>query len=402
MVDVKNRIWGPILATASPSPKKQQQPYSTWMADSTITRGVEATRWYTEATFYRGVEAAHNASGDARYLSFLGAQIDGILQRNGSFRAYDLTDHQLDNMRIGAAILYLYTTATEPSGRARYRAAADFLYDQLVHRQKRTASGGFWHKDRYPNQMWLDGLFMAGPFSAAYVALLGSQSVTDVTAAWDDIALQFDLTEMHCRDGSSGMLRHGYDESLRASWADKADGSGASPHVWIRAQGWYLMALADVLDWFPLRHAARPRLLGYLQTLARAVVKAQDAASGGWWLVMDGDNPGRKGNYIESSGTAMYVYGLLKAVRKGYHADVAEGTAFVAAARRAYALMTDRFVARNGTNGGINWEGTVRVGSLDTTGDFKYYTSIPVVENSLIGIGPFILASVEMEQLPSS
>ncbi|KAK3367610.1 putative cell wall glycosyl hydrolase YteR [Podospora didyma] len=387
MMWLTTAAWLPMLLGSA----NAAQPYSSWMTDSMIAHGVSATRWYTEATFYRGVEAAHNISGLRTYQAFLASQIDSILAPNGSFRSWDFQDHQLDNIRIGSAILYLYTLDPQP----KYRAAADFLYDQLVHHQKRTPSGGFWHKDpKYPNQMWLDGLFMAGPFSAAYVALFFPPD--NATAAWDDIVLQFDLTEKHCRDSKTGMLRHGYDESLKAVWADKA--TGASPHVWIRAQGWYLMALADVLDWFPREYAAaRGKLLGYFLDLARAVMAAQDAKTGGWWLVMDAPYPGQKGNYIESSGTAMYTYSLLKAVRMGYYADAAERDVFATAAQRAYGLMVDRFVATNGTKGTLNWEGTVRVGSLDAAGDFKYYTGIPVVENSLIGVGPFILASAEME-----
>ncbi|KAK3346330.1 putative cell wall glycosyl hydrolase YteR [Lasiosphaeria hispida] len=365
------------------------KPYSVWMTDSLITRGVPATRWYTEATFYRGVEAVANLTADPSYHSFLTTSVDTLLLANGTFRGWDYKDHQLDNIRVGSTLLYLHTRTQSP----KYAAAASFLHNQLVVQQKRTPSGGFWHKDpKYPNQMWLDGLFMAAPFYAAHTALFQPSNTT----AWDDVLLQFALVEQHCKDAQTHMLRHGYDESLRAAWADRAGGTGASPHVWIRAQGWYLMALVDVLEWFPRAHPGYQRLVGWFRELAAAVKREQDPASGGWWLVMDQPYPGQKGNYVESSGTAMYTYGLLKGVRRGLFAE-GEAAGYVEVAKKAYRLMVERFVAKNGTGGTLNWEGTVRVGSLDGNGDYKYYTTVPVVENSLIGAGPFISASVEME-----
>ena len=367
-----------VAAAAAATVAAADKPYSAWMTDSFITRGVTPTRWYTEATFYRGVEAVANLTGNATYTDFLAKSIDALLLPNGTFRSWDYNDHQLDNIRVGSTVLYLYGL----TGAARYRAAADFLHEQLVVRQRRTASGGFWHKDpKYPNQMWLDGLFMAAPFYAAYTALFQPGNTT----AWDDIALQFALVERHCRDPATGMLRHGYDESGRAVWADPA--TGASPHVWIRAQGWYLMALVDVLAWFPRGHAGFAALGGYYLELAAALRREQDAASGGWWLVMDQPYPGREGNYIESSGTAMYAYGLLRGARDGHFGGSDKARPYVDTAKRAYALMIDRFVARNGTGGTLNWEGTVRVGSLDGNGDYKVSANNrhPPVTSELMG-----------------
>ncbi|KAK5651842.1 hypothetical protein OQA88_11611 [Cercophora sp. LCS_1] len=359
------------------------KPYSTWMADSLITRGVAPTRWYTEATFYRSLESLTNYTSQSTYLTHLTTSLSTVFPASGIPTNWDYTDHQLDHIRVGSTLLFLATRTADP----RYKLAADFLHTQLVQHQKRTVSGGFWHKDpKYPNQMWLDGLYMAAPFYAAYTALYQPGNAT----AWDDILLQFQLVEQHCRDPVTKMLKHGYDESGKAVWAEK--GTGASPHVWIRAQGWYLMALVDVLEWWPREHKGYGILGGYYLELVEALRREQDA-SGGWWLVMDERYKGQKGNYIESSGTAMYTYGLLKGVRMGL-----VGQEAVETAKKAYGLMADRFVARNGTGGTLNWEGTVRVGSLDGRGDYQYYIGVPILENSLIGVGPFIMASVEMER----
>ncbi|KAK4222304.1 glycosyl hydrolase [Podospora fimiseda] len=378
-------LWATILPKTSA--QQSSRPYSTWLADSIISANlVPQTRWYTEATFYRGLESVYNHTSFQKYLDFIIAQIDAIILPNGSLKGWDYNDHQLDNIRVGSTILYLHTLF--PSIQI-YRAAADFLHDQLLNHQKRTPSGGFWHKDpKYPNQMWLDGLFMAGPFSATYASLFDRNNKT----LWDDILLQFELVEQHCRNKTNGMLKHGYDESKKAVWADKV--TGASPHVWIRAQGWYFMALIDVLGWFPRDHEGYGRIKGWFIWLAEALKREQDVKSGGWWLVMDEGFVEREGNYIESSGTAMYTYGLLRGVREG----ILDREEYLPVAERAYEVMTEKFVARNGTNRGINWEGTVRVGSLDGNGDYEYYIGINRVENSLIGVGPFLLASVEWER----
>ncbi len=319
-----------------------------------IKRGVTPTRYYAEATYHRGIESVYNLTGKDTYKSYIASQTDEILFSNGSFKGWDYKDHQLDNIRVGAVLLFLYGSTRD----AKYKNAADFLRDQLE-QQKRTKSGGFWHKDpKYPNQMWLDGLYMAQPFAAQYTAMFQPSNTT----SWDDILLQFDLVEKHCRNASTGLFYHGYDESLKAVWANPE--TGASPHVWDRAMGWYFMALVDVLDFFPESHPGRAKLLGYFTALASALTKVQDD-SGGWWLVID--SPGKKGNYIESSGTAMYTYGWLKGARKGYLPH----SPYIERATRAYKLMTDKFVARNGTGGTLNWEGTVKVGSLDRDASFQ-------------------------------
>ncbi|KAK0649647.1 family 88 glycosyl hydrolase [Cercophora newfieldiana] len=366
------------------------KPYSTWMTDSFITRGVPPTRWYTEATLYRGIEAVANHTALPNYFAFLNTSLSSTLTPSGLFRdQWSPTDLQLDHIRIGSTLLYLYTATSSPV----YRTAIDFLHSSLTTQYKRTASGGFWHKSpKYPNQMWLDGLFMAMPFYAGYTSLFQPGNTT----AWDDILLQFSLVESHCRDAKTGMLRHGFDESKRAVWADAV--TGASPLVWIRAQGWYIMALVGVLEWFPREHRGYGMLKGWFLELAKALKREQDGESGGWWLVMGEEYVGRKENYIESSGTAMNTYGLLRGLRNGLFAGTGEEELYLGVARRAYEGMVERFVARNGTGGTLNWEGTVRVGSLDGNGDYKYYTGVPVVENSHIGAGPFILASVEMER----
>jgi rhamnogalacturonyl hydrolase YesR len=174
--------------------------------------------------------------------------------------------------------------------------------------------------------------------------------------------LQFDNIEAHTRNKTSGLLQHGYDESKKAVWADPV--TGAAPMVWDRAVGWYFLALLEVLQLFPESHPGYARLLGYFTTLAAALKSAQDA-SGGFWLVMNEPYPGRSGNYVESSATAMFTTGWLKGMRLGFLGDE-----YLDAAKEAYTLMTERFVTTN-SDGTLNWEGTVLVGSLGSNGTFE-------------------------------
>ncbi|TVY29231.1 Unsaturated rhamnogalacturonyl hydrolase [Lachnellula hyalina] len=361
------------------------QPYSTWMSDSFMTRGVTADRHYANAVLYRGFELAYNKSGNATYYNYIKSQVDQFVDPAGNLGGnYSTSLFSLDDLRIGPNLLFLYQSTQD----ARYKTAAGQLRAQLD-RQPRTPRGGFWHRSPdYPNQMWLDGIYMAEPFYAQWNQLFDASNVT----AWDDIILQFDLIEEHCRNKTSNLLVHGYDESKVAVWADPV--TGAAPHVWDRALGWYFMALIDVLDHFPESHSGYAKLLGYMDSLAVGVKAAQDAA-GGWWLVMDAPYPGMKGNYIESSATAMFTFSFLKAIRLGY----IDSATYLETAQKAYGLMTTKFVAQNGTNSTLNWEGTVVVGSLGSNATFEYYIGIKVDENDFKGAGPFIYASYEIELL---
>ncbi|TPX11514.1 uncharacterized protein E0L32_007725 [Thyridium curvatum] len=361
------------------------QPYSTWMTDSIMAINVPKTRYYTEATFYRGVEYVYNATHDEKYKWYLSSQIDAILTDNGSFVNWNPNSRQLDSIRVGETLLFLWGQM----GEERYRNAIAFLHDELL-AQKRTDEVAFWHKDpEYPNQQWLDGLFMGDTFYAHYTALFEPTNQT----AWDDIVLQFDLMEKHCRDPKTGLLFHGYDQSHQREWADPV--TGASPHLWDRGIGWYFMALLDVLDWLPQSHPGYEKLVNYFTSLAKALRKSWDCKQGGWWLVMDAPYPGMKGNYIESSGTAMFVTGFLKGMRKGFISRK-EYEKFTL---KAYDIMAAKFVGRNETSGALTWEGTVKVGSLSGNATYEYYIDQPIQRNMLNGVGPFIYASAEIEAL---
>jgi unsaturated rhamnogalacturonyl hydrolase len=233
--------------------------------------------------------------------------------------------------------------------------------------------------------MWLDGLYMAAPFYAEYAAAFHEP------AAFQDVIHQFVLLEQHARDPETGLLYHGWDESRQQRWADPE--TGCSPNFWGRGMGWYAMALVDVLDLLPSTHPGRSRLVEILQALSRSLLHFQDAATGLWYQVVN--FPGRAGNYRESSVSAMLVYTFAKAVHRGYlEAD------FLSAAGRAYTGLLAHMIKVDGS-GRLTLEGICRVAGLGNTpyrdGSYEYYVGEKVVANDFKGVGPFILAALEME-----
>lgn len=337
-----------------------QPRYLTWMADSQIQHGVEPTLAYTVSAFYSGVMRAYERTHDSKYLNYVKYETDILLYpaKDGSVLMYN-NSNSIDDIRIGHTFLDIYNV----TGEEIYKTAAQHLRDQ-IDRTGRTPDGGFYH--RYPayiDQMWLDGIYMLDVYYARWTF----EFEPDNTTAWDDIALQFDLIDAGTRADprTNGLPLHGFDVSKTQVWADPE--TGACPHVWGRAVGWYIMALVDTLDYFPEGHAGRKRLLGYLQSLADAVVAAQDQTTKGWWLIMDPGLQGRSGNYIESSGSSMLVNGLFKALRMGY----ITGDKYLQVALDGYELMTDTFAVPNAQDGSLAYEWTVQTGSLSSNGTFE-------------------------------
>nr|WP_229725526.1 glycoside hydrolase family 88 protein [Hymenobacter baengnokdamensis] len=350
--------------------------------DSIVIGNRKTARWdYEQGLMLRALERVWERTGDARYFTYIQKDLDQFVQKDGSIRTYKADEYQLDNLATGPALLLLSQLSVP--GNEKYRLAAATLRKQLAS-QPRTKEGGFWHKKTYPNQMWLDGLYMAEPFYAEYSALTGD------AAGLDDVAKQFALIEKHLVDPKTGLLYHGYDESREQQWANKA--TGQSPNAWDRAIGWYAMALVETLDYLPAGNANRAALIKDLQRLAPVLAKYQDAKTGTWSLVMGHES--EKGNYAEASGSSMFVYALAKGVRLGYL-----DKKYAAVARKGYEGILKTFVATE--NGALALNGTVSVGGLGgkpyRDGSFQYYLSEPLRKNDLKGVGPFILASTEME-----
>lgn len=308
--------------------------------------------------------------------------MDKFVQPDGSIRTYNLSDHNLDFILCGRNVLMLYRQTHED----KYLKAVQTLREQL-RTQPRTFDGGFWHKKRYPNQMWLDGLYMAEPFYAEYAATFHEDT------AFNDIARQFILMEKHSRDEKTGLLYHAWDASKKERWADPQ--TGRSPNFWGRAMGWYGMALVDALGQFPANHPRRKELLAILQRYAVAVKRWQDQPTGLWYQVLDKGN--EKGNYQEASVSCMFVYTLAKAVRQKYLP-----ANYIPVAQKGYAGIIKNFI-RTDDKGLLVLDGTVQVGGLGgkpyRDGSYAYYLSEKVITNDAKGVGAFILAATEIEGL---
>ncbi|KAF2869920.1 glycosyl hydrolase-like protein family 88 [Massariosphaeria phaeospora] len=335
---------------------KPDQPYSQWMANSFLSKSQKINQHYVASVLYEGLQRAASLHQDSALLSFTSNAVSSLVSANGTLLGWNSTYYSIDDLRVGNNILHFWNS--EGRNSSKYETAATALRKQ-IDRWPRTPTGGMWHRDPvYKNQMWLDGIYMGQTFYATYTSYFEPSNTT----AWNDIAHQFDLVEQHCRNVTSNLLVHGYDESKKAVWADPV--TGGAPHVWDRAVGWYFMALVEVLQVYPKELPGYVKLRGYLAALAEGLQKAQDA-SGGWWLVMDEPYPGMEGNYIESSGTAMFAYGYLKGIGTGLLEE-----RYRATATKAYGLMIERFVTRE-ANGTLSWERTVEVGSLNTDGSYE-------------------------------
>ena len=335
---------------------------------------------YELGTLFGGIDDVYLNTADARFYNYMKSAVDELVTADGAISTYKPEENQLDSILMGRQLLRLYGVTQDK----RYLTAATLLYDQLQ-KQPRTPSGGFWHKQRYPNQMWLDGLYMAEPFYAEYA------SISHQPEKFADVTHQFALVAEHMRDAKTGLLYHGWDESKEQRWADKK--TGLSPEIWGRAMGWYMMALVDTLDYYPADDAGRKQLLAILGEEAAALVRVQDAKTGLWYEVLDKGTA--KGNYLESSASCMFVYALAKGVRRGYLPEH-----YIANAERGYKGILAKFI-EVGPGDDVSVTGTVKVGGLGgdpyRDGTYAYYLSEKVVANDPKGVGPFIMAATEME-----
>lgn len=381
-------LCGALTATVySNSSAQSKLPYSQQMAKTVLTIWPDTLptgdHWtYDQSVILKGFERIGDDTGDKTYYNFIKHCMDRYVQPDGSIRTYKLENYNLDYVACGRNVLTLYKQTKED----KYLKALQLLRKQLA-AQPRVPEGGFWHKKVYPNQMWLDGLYMAEPFYAEYATEFHEDTI------YNDVARQFILMEAKARDPKTGLLYHAWDSSKEQRWADPA--TGHSPNFWGRAMGWYGMALVDVLDQLPAKHPKRAEILAILKRYAEAVTKVQDEPTGLWYQVLDKGK--EKGNYVEASASCMFVYTLGKGVRLGYLPK-----SFQKVAEKGYNGIIKRFIETD-SRGLLALKGTVKVSGLGgkpyRDGSYAYYLSEDVITNDAKGVGAFIQASLEMERL---
>ncbi|KQC32684.1 glycosyl hydrolase family 88 [Nonlabens sp. YIK11] len=346
----------------------------------------EKPRWsYTNGLVLSACAKVYEQTGKEQYYDYIYAYADELIDSTGTIETYKLSNQNLDMIKSGDVLLYLYPKTKEE----RFLLAMQTLDDQMES-QPKTSDGGYWHKKVYPYQMWLDGLYMAEPFHIRY-AQEYIDNEAEVQQIYDDVVLQFDLIQKHSRDEETGLLYHGWDESKEQQWANKETGN--SPHFWSRAMGWYGMAMVDVLDFLPEEHPGHERIVTYLNQFAEAITNVQHE-SGLWYQVIDqGD---RDGNYLEASGSSMFTYTFAKAVRKGYLPEKYEDVA-----QKAYQGIIDNLITVE-ENGLVNLNQVCGVAGLGGNpyrdGSYEYYVGEIIRPNDPKGTGPFILASLELDK----
>lgn len=379
------------IAQVQDSFPKNQKPWSVRMAESEMVRNPESwqvdfqpsLKWdYCHGLELGAMMDVYDRYGDAKFYEYALAYADTMVNEDGTIKKYKLTDYSLDRINSGKMLFRIY----EQTKNDKYKKALDLLRSQFDG-QPRNADGGFWHKKVYPNQMWLDGLYMGTPFLAEYAYR------NNEPQAYQEVINQIKIVARHTYDPANGSFRHACDVSKREKWADKE--TGQSQHCWGRALGWYMMAIVDDLDFIPQHEPGRDTVLVILNHIAETLKKYQ-SPEGLWYQVMD--KSGEPGNYLESSCSAMFVYSLFKAVRKGYIPS-----SYFAVARKGYEGILNEFIKVD-DNGLVSITKACAVAGLGgknyRMGDYDYYIHEQIRDNDPKAVGPFILASLEWEGLP--
>ena len=320
----------------------------------------------------------YKITGEKRYYDFAENFLDYYVFEDGSLRGFKEEDYNLDNICEGRVLFDVY----KMSGKEKYRKAIETLYGQ-IQRQPRTHEGNFWHKAIYPNQVWLDGLYMAQVFYSKYTGEFENGE------HYDDILNQFRTVRAKMYDPATGLYRHGYDASKTAFWAGE---DGCSKNPWLRSLGWFSAALIDVTADVD-RDDFRAEMTRIAKELAQNLLPYIDKDSGMLWQVPN--QIGREGNYPETSGSAMVAYFYLKGARLGIldksYAPVGE---------KIFQSICDRYLTE--TEGKLNLGGICLVAGLGPEnnrrrdGSYEYYISEPIVENDAKGLAPFLMCYTEL------
>lgn len=383
-----------IFLSLNCSGKKKEtseKPYYVRMADSEMKRYPESwmidfskkIKWnYTHGLEMQAFLQVAEKTGDEKYYRYAESYADTMVNEDGTIKTYKLENYNIDHINPGKILFPIY----KKTGNDKYLKALRLLRSQMD-THPRISNGGFWHKKIYPNQVWLDGLYMACPFLSEY------GKTFDEPALFDEVILQLTTAYDDLLDNETGLLYHGWDESREQRWADPV--TGRSPNFWSRSIGWYMMAIVDALDFMPNDYRKKDDIIKILQQLAPAVEKYRDPTTGMWYQVTDmGD---REGNYLESSGSAMFIYAWVKGAQKGYLP-----IEFLEKGQMAYDQFIKQFVREN-EDGTISVTNVCSVSGLGgekryRDGSFEYYISEPIRDDDPKAVGPFMMLSILLDR----
>ncbi|MGH4028948.1 glycoside hydrolase family 88/105 protein [Actinomycetota bacterium Odt1-20B] len=364
-------------AEAGPArePRSAATDWSTAMVDSTTARFTPDTigGWsYPVGLYLYGQYLTYQRTHQARYLTYIKSYVDRFVDGSGNIGQ---KFNSLDSMQAGRLLVILH----HETGQRRYQVAARKVRDRL-RSYPRTADGGFWHADTdsRAHQLWSDGVYMVNPFLVEYGKEFG-----DAAYANSEAVKQLTVYGSHLQVGN-GLLRHAYDESRTASWADRD--TGLAPEHWCRAIGWYAMAAVNVLDAVPAGQPGRAQLVDKVRKLAAGVEKYQDPATGRWFQVVDkGD---RDGNWTETSCSSMFTYALSRAAQQGY-----VDPHYAQVARRGYEGVLKEISL--GPDGRTNLA-DISIGT--NVGDYAFYIARPRETNDFHGLGAFLIMNEQLRE----
>lgn len=352
-----------------------------------IRKGKEPAWNYIDGCMMTSLYTIYRLTGNRKYLDFIDNFVDYYVFDDGTIRGYEMSTYNVDNINEGRVLFDLY----KETGKPKYKRAINLLYSQLQS-QPRTEGGNFWHKKIYPNQVWLDGLYMAQVFYTRY------ETTYNRGRNYGDIVKQFRNVWLNMYDNDKKLYYHGWDTSKQAFWADPE--TGLSKSFWLRSIGWYTVGLVDAISYFDL---SRPNLKTELITIFRKTIEGLeqyiDPEKHMFWQVVD--QMGREGNYVETSGSAMIAYAMMKGARLGF-----VDRRFAAVGEKIFNGICREYLTE--TDGELNLGGICLMAGLGPEnnpardGTYEYYISEPVVENDAKGTGPFVMAYTEIKMLKRS
>ncbi len=352
-----------------------------WNIES-IRQGKKPSWNYIDGCMITALLCASEITGEAKYADFAEKFIDYYVFEDGTIRGYSKEKYNLDDVNEGKVLFELY----EKTGKEKYKKAI-FLLESQLEEQPRTITGNFWHKQIYPNQIWLDGLYMGQVFSTLFKKYFGNKDYSDVVNQFKNVRkLMFDEDKK--------LYYHGCDCSKTAFWADKE--TGRSKSFWLRAIGWFTISLIDNIDYID-DEGAKAELVKIFAETIDGISQYADAETGMYYQVVD--QGGREGNYLETSGSSMIAYAMMKGARLGVidkkYAEMGRKT-FDGICKKYLSISED---------GDLNLGGICLVAGLGPEdnkrrdGTFEYYISEPVVENDAKGVAPFVLCYTEVKRM---
>lgn len=329
---------------------------------------------YEDGCVLKGACDLYKCTGEKKYIDFVIKYMEDFIDDKGNIKSYDYKNYRLDDINSGKCLFDLY----EITKNEKYGTAISNIYEQIKN-QPRTCEGNFWHKEIYPYQVWLDGLYMAMPFYARYIIKYNCMK------KFEDIYSQFMNVRRIMRDKKTGLYYHGYDESRKEAWSDK--NTGLSKNFWGRAEGWLIMAMADVIEYMdePMKQKYNGLIIMFKEAVD-SILKYQDADTKMWYQVID--KKGDAGNYAETSASLMMAYGILKGCNLGvlpqrykvYGTQALNGT-------------LEKYM--NMDNGKASLAGICKVAGLGNNpyrdGSYNYYISEKTASNDPKGVGTLMM-----------